>query len=104
MKLTPEGRKSEAAEIIARCTRKVSPPVTFEDRVKNAKQRQRDIRHKLLAQARSLMLMQRRTGDGAESSMHVETDNEAGRQKHGNGRGWSWEKEANTVCCATGRA
>ena len=50
-------------------------PVTFEDRVKNAKQRQRDIRHKLLAKARSLMLMQRHNSDGAESSMHVEIDN-----------------------------
>ena len=61
-------------------------PVTFEDRIKNAKQRQRDIRHKLLAKARSLMLMQRRNSDKVESSMHVETDNDAGRQKHGNGR------------------
>ena len=52
-------------------------PVTFEDRIKNAKQRQRDIRHKLLAKARSLMLMQRRNSDKVESSMHVETDNDA---------------------------
>ena len=74
---TTEGGRANSRDHRQMYKKGVSP-VTFEDRVKNAKQRQRDIRHKLLAQARSVMMMQRHTGDGAESSMHVEIDNEAG--------------------------